>query len=484
MNHRHTSTHYQNLRLFNTRYLISLALTLIAPLFLSAQCISGNCIDGTGTYTYPSGAKYIGDFKNGKMNGWGMCTYSNGSIYKGDWKNGYPHGKGKKVLPNKKEWSGSWIKGKALDSNGNTVDIERLLNGDSGRETDNLAAKSADDEGCVSGNCVDGYGVYIYKNRSAKYEGTFQGEQAHGKGTIRYANGDVYTGDWVNGYFEGQGVLTLNDGKQISGYWKASVHVGDANPFQPAPTIKQNARLHEEMKVWAVVIGVATYNHMPTLKFTDDDAYRMYAFLKSPEGGALSDENMRILIDEDATKERILNTLNEVFTKAGSNDLVMLYFSGHGLPGAFLPSDFDGFDNRIYHEEIKNILDRSPAKYKICIADACHSGGLLAMKGADANNAVLKYYEALAQSSPGSALILSSKSSETSLESSGLRQGVFSHFLIRGLKGEADANQDNIVSVQELFDFTYHKVRSYTGSRQSPVIKGNFDRRMPVSVIR
>ncbi|MEM1118943.1 MAG: caspase family protein [Bacteroidota bacterium] len=465
----------------NHRHFISFVLALIAPLFLAAQCISGNCINGMGTYTYPSGAKYIGDFKNGKMNGWGMCTYSNGSIYKGEWKNGYPHGKGKKLLANKKEWSGRWVQGRAVDKRGHTVDVEQLLNG---KKTEQLAAKTTPDEGCISGNCVDGYGIYVYKNKSARYKGYFKGEQAHGKGTIRYANGDVYTGDWVNGYFEGKGILTLNDGKKISGYWKASVHVGDANPFREEQPSRPQIVVNKEMKVWAVVIGVATYNHMPTLKYTDDDAYRMYAFLKSPEGGALSDDHIRILVDEDATKNRILNTLNEVFTQAGSNDLVILYFSGHGLPGAFLPSDFDGFDNRIYHDEIKEILERSPAKYKICIADACHSGGLLAMKGADANNALLKYYEALAQSSPGSALILSSKSSETSLESSGLRQGVFSHFLIRGLKGEADRNQDRIVSVQELFDFTYHKVRSYTGSRQSPVIKGNFDPRMPVSVTR
>ncbi len=468
----------------NHRHFISFALSLISPLFLFAQCISGNCIDGTGTYKYPSGATYIGKFQKGKMNGWGMCTYSNGGIYKGEWLNGYPHGKGKKVLANKKEWAGVWIKGRALDAQGNTVDIEALLNGVTKSTKETLAAKSANGEGCISGDCVDGQGIYVYKNHSARYEGTFQGEQAHGKGTIYYANGDVYVGDWVNGCFEGQGVLTLNDGKRISGYWKASTHVGDTNPFQETPVIRQDARLHDEMKVWAVVIGVASYNHMPTLRFTDDDAYRMYAFLKSPEGGALSDDNIRILIDEDATKKQILSTLENVFTKAGPNDLVMLYFSGHGLPGSFLPSDFDGFDNRIYHDEIRDILDRSPAKYKICIADACHSGGLLAMKGADANNALLKYYEALAQSSPGSALILSSKSSETSLESSGLRQGVFSHFLIKGLKGEADKNQDNIVSVQELFDFTYHNVRSYTGSRQSPVIKGNFDKQMPVSVIR
>ncbi len=468
----------------NHKHLISFALLLFTPLFLFAQCISGNCIDGTGTYKYPSGATYIGKFHKGKMNGWGMCTYSNGGIYKGEWLNGYPHGKGKKVLANKKEWSGVWIKGRPLDSQGNTIDLEALLNGVPKNTKETLAAKSAKGEGCIFGNCVDGRGIYVYKNHSARYEGTFQGEQAHGKGTIYYANGDVYVGDWINGYFEGQGVLTLSDGKRISGYWKASKHVGDANPFQESLAIRQDARLHDEMKVWAVVIGVASYNHMPTLRFTDDDAYRMYAFLKSPEGGALPDDNIRILIDEDATKKQILSTLENVFTKAGSNDLVMLYFSGHGLPGSFLPSDFDGFDNRIYHDEIRDILDRSPAKYKVCIADACHSGGLLAMKGADANNALLKYYEALAQSSPGSALILSSKSSETSLESSGLRQGVFSHFLIKGLKGEADRNNDNIVSVQELFDFTYHNVRSYTGSRQSPVIKGNFDKQMPISVIR
>ncbi len=468
----------------NHKHFLSFVLLLITPLFLFAQCISGNCIDGTGTYSYPSGAKYIGDFQKGKMNGWGMCTYSNGSIYKGEWKNGYPHGKGKKVLANEKEWSGVWVKGRALDNRGNTIDIEALLNGAAKNKKDALMAKNANGEGCIAGNCTDGQGVYVYKNHSARYEGSFQSEQAHGKGTIYYANGDVYVGDWVDGYFEGKGILTLSDGKRISGYWKASVHVGDSDPFEQAPTIPQNAEMHNKMKIWAVVIGVATYNHMPTLKFTDDDAYRMYAFLKSPEGGALSDDHIRILIDEDATKQKILNTLNEIFMKAGPNDLVMFYFSGHGLPGSFLPSDFDGFDNRIFHEEIKEILDNSPAKYKICIADACHSGGLLAMKGAAANNALLKYYEALAQSSPGSALILSSKSSETSLESSGLRQGVFSHFLIRGLKGEADANFDNIVSVQELFDFTYHNVRSYTGSRQSPVIKGNFDRRMPVAVIR
>ena len=109
--------------------------------------------------------------------------------------------------------------------------------------------------------------------------------------------------------------------------------------------------------------------------------------------------------------------------------------------------------------------------------------GLLQMRGT-ANQALSKYYETLAQSEPGTALIMSSKSDETSLESSGLRQGVFSHFLIRGLKGEADLDRDQVISVSELFGYIHENVTSYTGLRQSPVIKGDYDKRMTVSVIR
>jgi uncharacterized caspase-like protein len=246
----------------------------------------------------------------------------------------------------------------------------------------------------------------------------------------------------------------------------------------------QKARNAANLKVWAVVVGVAAYNHMPTLRYTDDDAYRMFAFLKSPEGGALTDEQVRILIDDEATKTNIENAMREVFSKAGANDLVLLYFSGHGLKGSFLPIDYDGYNNKFHHEEIAAILNDSPAKFKLCIADACHSGSLMAMKSGEISNALEAYYKSLAEAQAGTALIMSSKSDETSLESSGLRQGVFSHFLIRGLKGEADADYDKLVTIQELFDFINDNVRSYTGNRQSPLIKGDYDAKMPVAVVR
>ena len=435
-------------------------------------------MNGKGTFVYPSGAKYTGEFVNSRSHGQGICYYTDNSKYQGSWKNGYPEGPGKKTLASGEEWIGQWRKGQPYDQNGAKVHLSKTAPpGNQYKVPDLLMAKAAG-EGCVEGNCYNGQGTYIYQGHSARYIGAFRNELPHGYGTIVYASGDQYDGNWANGSFNGQGTLYLSNGEQIAGTWANGRHIQNN-------TTPQNNMPKQASNVWAVIVGVSSYNHMPTLKFTDDDAYRMYAFLKSPEGGALADDHLQILIDEDATRNKVLGALENIFLKAGRDDLVLLYFSGHGLQGSFLPSDFDGFNNKILHEEINSIFQRSQAKYKLCIADACHSGSLIATKGATTvENTTAKYYETLAQSSPGTALILSSKSNETSLESSGLRQGVFSHFLIKGLKGEADGNYDKIVTIQELFDYTDYNVRTYTGNRQSPVIKGNYDRNMPAAVVR
>ncbi|MFN8331409.1 MAG: hypothetical protein U0T81_09365 [Saprospiraceae bacterium] len=94
------------------------------------------------------------------------------------------------------------------------------------------------------------------------------------------------------------------------------------------------------------------------------------------------------------------------------------------------------------------------------------------------------FYEELDKSSGGTAFMMSSKSKEYSLEDGGLRQGIFSHYLIKGLKGDADADQNKTVTIRELFDYVSKNVREYTGSAQSPVIAGDYDENMPVGFIR
>jgi hypothetical protein len=434
---------------------------------IQSGCLAGDCKNGPGTFAYPDGSKYDGTFINGKFEGEGTFTFANGDIYTGSFKENYPDGQGTRKLKTGEEETGRWQQGEFL---GNSLTV-------SGKT------------GCIEGDCENGQGTYVYKAGSAKYFGTFKNENPHGYGTCTYANGDVYVGEWQDGAFGGRGTLTLRDKTIVEGFWRAGEYLGKAQPedYTANPVTEIPVATPVTMpaaKVWAVVVGVASYDHMPVLRYTDDDAYRFYAFLKSLEGGALPDDQVRIIIDEEATRDNILGTLKEVFGMASPNDLVIFYFSGHGLNGSFLPIDFDGFNNKIGHDEIAGIFNKCRAKFKLCLADACHSGSLIAMRSGEPEPMLLQFYQTLAKSVSGTALIMSSKAEETSLESSGLRQGVFSHFLIRGLKGEADANKDKVVTIGELYDYINANVRSYTGNRQSPVIKGTYDPQMTVSVIR
>ncbi len=559
---------------------------------LSAQCMEGNCQNGKGTYVYPSGAKYIGDFKDGEIHGIGICYYTDGGKYSGQWKNRFPDGTGTRTYPDGTKRTGNWHKGQPIDDQGNVIeftakgktdddgtDIQTgCLTGDcengeglfayadgskyeghfkngklhgfgtmyfangekhvgnydnnhphgSGTLFHKDGSKSEGEwvegeymgnafremgiEGCILGDCVNGEGTYIFKDGVAKYIGQFKNGKPDGRGICYYTNGERYQGHWANGSFDGNGTLFRLDGTKVTGQWENGTYKSqDAGTDAPI-AIEEDDMIDEteeketttdlvenkvaatsdefirreafNMKVWAVIIGVADYSHMPALKYTDDDAYRIFAYLKSPEGGALKDDQIRILVDEAATKSNLTSAMRDVFGKAGPNDLILLYYSGHGLKGSFLPIDFDGFNNKLAHEEVNEIFENSQAKYKLCIADACHSGSLLAMKSGTVDNLLTKYYTTLAQSEPGTALIMSSKSDETSLESSGLRQGVFSHFLIRGMKGEADTDENQVVSVSELYQYISENVRNYTGFRQSPVIKGDYDVDMTVGVVR
>lgn len=556
------------------RLILALFLLLIGNTCLQAQCISGDCRNGRGIYVYPSGAKYIGDFKDGEIHGIGTCYYTDGSKYQGEWKHRYPHGKGSKTYSDGYRYNGIWAKGKPVDENGvpleeyvvankeednDGTDIQSgciagdcqnglgtyaypdgskydgqfvngklfglgtwyYANGDKyvgsfrnnfphGKGTmysadgDQTQGEWRDGEyvgltqpeqikvGCIEGDCLEGVGTFVYQDGSATYKGEFERGRPAGQGSVSFINGDRYSGEFDEGQFNGRGTLYKRDGTVIRGQWKYGQYeipsdveaelLAERGVDTGAVRIDEPLVHARPRKVWAVVVGVAGYNHMPALRYTDDDAYRVYAFLKSPEGGALPDEQIRILVDEEASLDHIRETIQNLFSQAGLDDLVLLYFSGHGVKGAFLPFDFDGFNRKLQHEEIGELLQGSPARYKICFADACHSGGLFAERSAAVQPQLVNFYQDLFEAAQGTAIIMSSKSEETSLESSGLRQGVFSHFLIRGLKGEADYNGDKLVSIQELYDYIYVNVRAYTGMRQSPVIKGNYDPQMPVSV--
>lgn len=340
---------------------------------------------------------------------------------------------------------------------------------------------------CTDGNCHNGQGTYVYKDGS-RYVGDFKDGRAHGEGICYYASGDRYMGEWTNHNFNGKGVLYKRDGSVLKGIWQRGVLVEPEKDFRARPTTyKGNKSLNvvkktpDRPKVWAVIVGVARYQHMQSLNYTDDDAYRMYAFFKSPEGGALPDNQVTILVDESATREKIIKSMEDMFAKADENDLILFYFSGHGEKQGLLPIDYNGYDNVLEHQTIRDVLAKSKAKYQICITDACYSGKMeetLTSKADSYSETEKSRIQQLYRSplldfdNKSLALLMSSQAQETSVENSGLRQGIFSHFLLRALKGEADNNNDRAVTLDEAFRYVQKHVKFYTGEFQTPILVG------------
>ena len=74
--------------------IVAFCLLPVVALGNDSKCIRGDCVNGNGIYLFPTGEKYDGEFKNGKINGDGIYTYQDGSKYIGEFASGVRHGQG------------------------------------------------------------------------------------------------------------------------------------------------------------------------------------------------------------------------------------------------------------------------------------------------------------------------------------------------------------------------------------------------------
>lgn len=228
---------------------------------------------------------------------------------------------------------------------------------------------------------------------------------------------------------------------------------------------------------WAVVIGIGDYraDDITDLRYASKDAEAVYNFLKSPSAG-FKDDHMIFLKDANATNQAIREALFVFLQKANYNDLVFIYFAGHGAPDAtrpdnlyLLPHDADtkalaatGFPMW----DVKTALRRQiKAERVIVVADACHSGGT---KDGETNPINGSFGDLF---TPSRRVILTAADdNELSYEDAkwGGGHGVFTYNFIEGLRGAADSDKNGIVTFQEAADYVAVKVKADTNGRQNP----------------
>lgn len=216
-------------------------------------------------------------------------------------------------------------------------------------------------------------------------------------------------------------------------------------------------------KVYLVAAGIGDYpgtgNDLRLPAMDARTINRLYRTNSSAETMLLTDDN--------ATVSNIKAGMRKLFKKAGKDDIVVFFFSGHGYPGGFM-----AYDGKLTYGVVKELFAESESLNKMIFADACFSGDIRG-KGES---------EAVDKSGMNLMLLLSSRDNELSYESPRYKNGYFTICLERCLKGGADTDRDRVITALELYQGVHKGVIKLTSGKQHPVMWGNFDDNMPVIV--
>jgi len=215
--------------------------------------------------------------------------------------------------------------------------------------------------------------------------------------------------------------------------------------------------------LYILSIGVSRYadTSIPSLKYAANDAKSVVAAFKAQEGKRFASVHSLTIADgadREPTRDNISNGI-DFLGSAGVNDVMLLFLSGHGGTDSrgnffFLPGNTafsqDGTPLRasiIPNSELQDVL-AFPGK-KLVFIDSCYSGGIAGRQVGGVDNEVL--INSLMENAP--VIFTSSSKTEQSWEWDSARLGLFTHVLLQGLSGAADANKDRNITIEELGEY-------------------------------
>lgn len=234
------------------------------------------------------------------------------------------------------------------------------------------------------------------------------------------------------------------------------------------PTQKGTDRPGPMGSHYAVVIGISKYKYADESKgfgnllYADDDAKAIAELFRR---NGWPQQNIKTLIDETATKRNIQIALESWLTKVRSNDLILLFWAGHGYPDPEDPQKvyFACYDTDISipstgfrMDRVRDFLEERKARNVVLLADTCHAGKLITR--GERGVAVMPYIQKTKHEDDlpeGWVFMVGADTDRQAIENSSWRNGAFTHCLIDALQGKADGYEgagyrDRIISLGEL----------------------------------
>jgi hypothetical protein len=210
-----------------------------------------------------------------------------------------------------------------------------------------------------------------------------------------------------------------------------------------------------------ISVGINKYERAPQLSFAVKDAQDFARLLPSLGEGSV------VLTDAAATGSGIRGAMKAVAAYATADDQVWLYFAGMGInkddESYILPHDVEPgklASTAISLREVWQWVEGLPSRQVIVITDACGIEG----PGAPRDEVPLLEGE-IHEDHGGRVLIAGSRADEFVSESADLKHGIFTAFVLAGLRGGADTNGDSIVSLGEFYYYLRNAVAEYPPRR-------------------
>lgn len=208
---------------------------------------------------------------------------------------------------------------------------------------------------------------------------------------------------------------------------------------------------------WVLAMGVHEGSEaQDRLRHAVADAARFVGVLEDL-GGV---DPARITLLEDPTRQAMRTALVDLAAdlararQAGVRPEVVVYYSGHSDERGLTP-----YGEQVAWSELRALIGALPADMRLVILDSCASGAFVRDKGGahvegfldDRSNAV-----------EGDVFLTSASADESAQESDRLGGSFFTHHLVAGLRGAADADGDRRVTLDEAYDYAYRQTVAVT----------------------
>ena len=221
---------------------------------------------------------------------------------------------------------------------------------------------------------------------------------------------------------------------------------------------------------FALIIGINKYENLNNLEYAVNDAKAIKDILISKFN--YKEENIKMLIDEQATHDNIMDEYYNLAKNTAVNDSVLVFFAGHGSTypsidkdkGFLVPCDgterkmntLIGWDRLIGDSELIK------AKHIFFIMDACYSG-LALLRGNPSKRFLKDIVRRQARQ------VLTAGKADQTVKDSGAptNNSLFTGYLLKALEGEAKTEQ-GVICATSVMNYVYNKVANDPNSRQTP----------------